>query len=334
MSGNTQILVSVVIPTHNRAALVPRAVKSALAQSFEAIEVIVIIDGPDPSTVAALREIQDRRLRILPLPQNVGGAAARNAGVKNATGEWIAFLDDDDEWLPCKIERQVKAALNSQYQWPIVASAIIAKTPRSEFVWPRKSPTIPLSEYLFARNSWAQGEGLLQTSTLLARRDLLLSIPFKEGLKKHQDWDWLLRAAVVPGVGVEFVPEPLAIWNLEETRKTVSTTSDWKHSLTWIRDSRSLVTKRAYAGFFATQLSSQASREHAWQAFFPLLREAICEGEPKPIDIFLYVSIWLVPPSVRRWFRSKAEKSLRRHSRIHPFYTRPGLKIGALLKED
>jgi len=333
MSSGTQV--SVVIPTRNRPTLVTRAVLSALAQTLSAIEVIVIIDGPDESTEATLRTIGDSRLRILTLPQNAGGSAARNAGVRNATGEWIAFLDDDDEWLPAKLEEQIRIGSSSQYQYPIVASAIIARTQHSQFLWPRKPPTPPLSEYLLARNSWTQGEGVLQTSTLLARRELLLLVPFTEGLGKHQDWDWLLRATTGPGVGVEFISEPLAVWHLEENRETVSTTSDWKRSLLWIRNNKSLVTKRAYAGFSATQLSSQASRERDWKAFLPLLREAIRDGQPKPIDILLYLSIWLVPRRLRHWLRARIGQSHGRPLReLAQFQTTPRLVLDSQLKED
>jgi len=297
-------LVSAVIPTLNRPELVVRAVESALAQSFDSVEVVVVIDGPDRPTHQALQAIGDPRLRVTQLPHNIGGASARNVGVQLARGHWVAFLDDDDEWLPNKLEKQMPIATRSSSAYPIVSSAVIARTPCADFVWPRKRPRVPLSEYLFARTSWTQGEALLQTSTLLTKRELLLRVPFAEGLRKHQDWDWLLRATARTDVGVEFLHEPLAIWNIEEKRRTISTNGDWKYSLQWIRQNRSLVTKRAYAGFFATELSSQASREGSWSVFFPLLWEAIRDGQPAARDIVLYLLIWLVPQNLRRWSRS------------------------------
>jgi hypothetical protein len=136
-----------------------------------------------------------------------------------------------------------------------------------------------------------------------------LRVPFQDGLRKHQDWDWLLRSVALPGTGIEFVEEPLAIWNVGEKRATVSTTSDWRYSLEWIRQSRLFVTKRAYSGFVATQLSSQAAEQGSWNAFVPLLREIICEGQPKPIDFCLYFGMWLVPGRTRRWVRSWANRN-------------------------
>ena len=105
-----QPLVSAVIPTYNRPSLVLGAVKSALNQTHPNMEVIVVVDGPDNSTHRALGEIADPRIRIITLPQHQGACGARNAGVQAAKGEWVAFLDDDDEWLPAKTELQLSAA--------------------------------------------------------------------------------------------------------------------------------------------------------------------------------------------------------------------------------
>jgi glycosyltransferase involved in cell wall biosynthesis len=280
--------------------MVVRAVNSVLGQTVSDIEIIVVVDGPDPETVAALEAIASPRLRVLALPIQGGGARARNKGVQAATGEWIAFLDDDDEWVPEKLERQLSAARGSVAQHPIVASQVVARIGGGDFIWPRTPPSEPLSEYLLARNTWRQGEGLLQTSTLLTTRELMLEVPFEDGLRKHQDWDWLLRAALAPGVRIEFVPQPLATWNLEPSSASVSRTHDWEGSLSWIRERRWLVTRRAYAGFLATQVASQAARQRQWRAFLPLTAEMFQVGRPKMIDVLLFLGMWLVPPSLRK----------------------------------
>ena len=103
-------LVSVVIPTLRRPALLIRAIRSVLAQTYPRFEIVVVVDGPDLATKEALDTIVDARLRPLQSPQRLGAAMARNLGVSQATGDWIAFLDDDDEWLPKKLEVQVAAA--------------------------------------------------------------------------------------------------------------------------------------------------------------------------------------------------------------------------------
>lgn len=289
-----------VIPTRHRPDVLLRAVDSALRQSWAQVEVVVVIDGPDETSVAALKTIASDRLVVLALPENVGGSEARNTGIRAARGEWIALLDDDDEWMPSKLEKQMALAESGRAAQPIVACSVVAQFNDSQQVWPRKAPAPPISEYLLARNSLHQGEGLLQTSTLLARRQLFLDVPFQKGLRKHQDWDWLLRVVAEPGVEVEFVGEALAVWHLEEDRNSVSRAQNWEVSLQWIRDRRALVTRRAYAGFIATQVVPQAARQRCWHAFWPLLREMFRVGSPRVIDVVLTLGMWAVPRNLRR----------------------------------
>src|SRR6266852_6269448 len=101
-------LVSVVIPTFNRPHLVTRAVRSALSQTLGVIEVIVVVDGPDEATLQVVRQINDSRLIIKVLPANVGIGGVLNAGVNEAQAKWVAFLADDDEWFPQKLELQLQ----------------------------------------------------------------------------------------------------------------------------------------------------------------------------------------------------------------------------------
>jgi glycosyltransferase involved in cell wall biosynthesis len=298
-------MVSVVIPSRNRPHLAGRAIRSALAQTLKSIEVIVVVDGPDEATVKELKQIDDPRLKVIALPVNVGAAAARNAGVDVAKGVWIAFLDDDDEWLPQKLDQQLELATHSRHAFPIVASCLIARNPKSEFVWPRRlpAPSEPLSEYLFARNSLFAGEGFIQTSTFFTKKELLKKLPLKKDLPRHEDWDWLLRVSALEGVGLEFVPEPVAIWNTEISRKRLSNINDWQYSLNWIRSLRNLVTPRAYSGFIITVVSSQASLQRDWKVFWPLLWEAVRFGQLSPTDYLLYFGMWLIPQDVRQQIR-------------------------------
>src|SRR5579871_5746785 len=102
--------VSVVIPTRNRPEAVVRAVESALAQTVRDLEVTVVIDGPNEATALALARLQERdtRLHVIELERNVGACAARNRGIEASKGRWIALLDDDDEWLQNKLEKQLE----------------------------------------------------------------------------------------------------------------------------------------------------------------------------------------------------------------------------------
>jgi glycosyltransferase involved in cell wall biosynthesis len=301
-------MVSVVIPSRNRPQLASQAVQSALAQTWQLIEVIVVVDGPDAATVSALAEISDSRLKTIELPVNLGPAGARNAGIQAAQGAWIAFLDDDDQWLPLKLERQLAIAHQSAHAMPIVSSRFFAHTAKGEFVWPTRLPaaTESVSEYLFVRNSLFLGEAYLVTPTIFARKELFNKFPFNPKLPRHEDLDWLIRAGLDPAVGIDFVPEPMAIVNMVYTpkRKSLSNVNDWQYSLDWIRSVRELIPPQAYSGFIIAVVGPQAAIAGRWQAFGSLLWEAMKMGKLRPFDLLLYSLMWSVPQNLRQRLRS------------------------------
>jgi glycosyltransferase involved in cell wall biosynthesis len=296
--------VSVVVPTRGRPDLVVRAVRSALAQSVQEIEVVVVADGPDDATTRALGTIDDPRLvvEVLPEPRSVG--AARNAGVRIARGRWIAFLDDDDEWAADKLAVQLPIATGSAHAHPIVTCrvAVIADDGRKA-VWPRRvpAPGEPLDEYLFVRRTPFWGEALVQTSTLLVGRDLAMAVPFDERLAKHEDLDWLLRSVRMANAAVTFVPSqrPLATWHVETNRSRASTVPDWRQSIAWLRSTDGLVSPRAYAAFCLTWVAAAAARERSAEALWRLPWEACRRGRPRVRDVLLYLGIWAVPAGAR-----------------------------------
>jgi glycosyltransferase involved in cell wall biosynthesis len=104
----TRPLLSVVIPTRNRARMVGEAVDSALCQRNVEVEVIVVDDGSTDDTANVLERNFASRIRLLRLPHRRGAGAARNAGVRLASGELVAFLDDDDLWLPGKLDAELR----------------------------------------------------------------------------------------------------------------------------------------------------------------------------------------------------------------------------------
>lgn len=114
-----EILVSVVIPTYSRNITLTRAIDSVLAQTYKNLEIIVVDDNPPDSewrasTQHIMKEYSNNpRIRYIQNAQNMGGSGARNEGIKAANGEYIAFLDDDDEYFPEKVEKQLRCFLNT-----------------------------------------------------------------------------------------------------------------------------------------------------------------------------------------------------------------------------
>lgn len=96
---------SVIIPTHNRAHLLPRAIRSVLAQTLPDFELIIVDDGSTDETPAIVEEFDDPRIRYVRRSSASGVSAARNCGIRQSRGEFVAFLDDDDEYAPCFLEK-------------------------------------------------------------------------------------------------------------------------------------------------------------------------------------------------------------------------------------
>ena len=104
-------LVSVVLPTFNRARTLPRAIASVLHQGYRHLELLIVDDGSADDTAVVVAGFTDPRVRYIRLAKNGGASHARNAGMREAKGAFIAFQDSDDEWLDGKLEKQVRAAL-------------------------------------------------------------------------------------------------------------------------------------------------------------------------------------------------------------------------------
>jgi glycosyltransferase involved in cell wall biosynthesis len=291
--------VSVVVPTFERPSLLLRALESALAQTLSTIEVIVVVDGRDDATLGALDSVGDSRVRVIVPDRRLGNSQARNVAVAVAQSRWIAFLDDDDEWLPPKLAAQLRKAEQSAYRYPIVTCRMIGRNELEDFVWPRRYPRPgePLSEYLFCRTTPFAGEGIIQTSTIFTARSLLQRIPFAREVRRYVDLDWLMRASAVPGAGVEWVPElePLSVWHMEHRRARISNGRDGAYTLRWARERRELFTPRSYASFLMTIGSRNAARARDWRAFVAIALEAYRHGAPSVLDVLGHVAHFAMP---------------------------------------
>ena len=309
--------VSAVVPTYRRPELVVRAVRSVLAQTIAAREAIVVVDDRDAATIAALEAIGDARVRVVVPERHLGNAEARNAGIRAAAGVWIALLDDDDCWLATKLERQLGTAKAMPHRFPIVSCRVIARGARRDFHWPRRlpQPDEPMSEYLFCRRRPGSGDGLIQTSTVLAPRALFAEVPFRSG-QRYVDQDWLLRACRIAGVGIAFAAadEPLVVWHMEHERERISNRDDWRWAIAWIEARRDLVTPRAYAAFLLTLASASAVRQGDRAAFRVLLREAWLHGRPGAVETVNHLANFLLPPGLQHGLASLGASMRRRSS--------------------
>ncbi len=107
--------ISVVIPSYNRADTIRRCLESVMRQTLAPFEVIVVDDCSRDDTAEIVKGFGDPRVRCIVLDRNSGAQAARNRGIRETKGDWIAFQDSDDEWLPTKLEKQVRALAETGY---------------------------------------------------------------------------------------------------------------------------------------------------------------------------------------------------------------------------
>lgn len=197
--------VSVIIPTHNRADLLRRAIKSVLAQTFKDFEIIVVDDASKDNTEEVVKGFQDARIRYIRHAVNKGGSAARNTGIKAAIGEFIGLLDDDDEWLPEKLAKQLtkfQTSLNPSIG--IVYSGFYYVLSRNGEIL---KEIIPLLRGKVNVNLLEAC--ILGSATPLVKKVCFLQAGlFDEKLPSCQDWDMWLR--ISKKYEFDFISEALA----------------------------------------------------------------------------------------------------------------------------
>ncbi len=173
----TSITFSAIVPAYNRAALLPRAIKSCLSQGPRLVEVIVVDDASTDNTVQVAASIDDRRVRILKHAVNRGPGAARNTGALAATGEFLVMLDSDDELLPGAIEFLAEFARNVPERVGNIASSCL-RDDGEPSPWPR-----PAGERLFTYHDFLRFTDLLKVSDWLncIRRQVFHTLRYHEG---------------------------------------------------------------------------------------------------------------------------------------------------------
>jgi glycosyltransferase involved in cell wall biosynthesis len=219
-----RVTVSVILPTYNRAHVIGEALGSALAQTFDDLEVIVVDDGSSDETRQRVAAVHDRRVRYLRQP-NAGVSAARNRGIAAASGELVAFLDSDDLWKSDKLQHDV--AFLRRHPEADAVFADLEKWDGRTFVpsFVRESPAF--AAVLAARRPEATPE----TGMVLGRREMCLCLlrevpimpsaftirrqafvatgPFNERWSSWEDWEFFLRFARHHRFG--YIDRPLTV---------------------------------------------------------------------------------------------------------------------------
>lgn len=277
--GGTSPLVSVIIPSTMRPQL-ERALDSVLAQSIDRaqIEIVLVVDLDVTMSNPGLVRLADRVDQVLVTGGKAGGGFARRLGTAAARGKWVAYLDDDDVWLPARLQNQLAAASRVETDDPMVISSRFRERGASG----RLSGPLPesvylrghLADYLFRGRRPSLGRPSIPTSTLLVSRDLAQNVTWNASLKRHQDWDWLLRLAEAPGVRVVQIPDCLVIKDMGSPN-SISAGANWSDSLSWYQEVSAGWDVKTQVDFLASVVFRYALQARSIPGALRVIRQAM-----------------------------------------------------------
>jgi len=210
-------VVSVIIPTFNRALTIDRAIMSVLNQTYPDFEIIVIDDGSTDNTKEKINNLSDIRIKYINHPENKGAAAARNTAIKKAKGKYIAFLDSDDEWLPQKLKEQVNTIMRTAEKVGVVYTGTYRKIKDKTYYIP--NPKIDKKEGDIYKNLLL-GKYLVPTPSAMVKKSVFEKLGvFDESLPARAELDLWLR--ISKKYHFKYISKPLVISHY--TEKSLST---------------------------------------------------------------------------------------------------------------
>jgi glycosyltransferase involved in cell wall biosynthesis len=287
-------LVSVVITTFNRSALVGRAIESVLRQTLDDLELIVVDDCSTDDTMDVVSRIDDPRLSLVRHEVNLGLAEARNSGIRRARGRFVSFLDDDDAWLPEKLAVQIAELDGAEDpDRVLVYSQVRVDDGISSDVRPARGPRIgePLSEYLMC------GEGLVVPSAVMVTRTTALGTFAKPGQRRFEDYSLYLALGEL-GFRFVLVEQPLVVWHVDVTRPRLSRMASREEASDWLDSWKSQVTPRARRAFLAREIAPflPASGNRLW--ILRAIGAAVFSRSISPREGLKSLSKAVLPPSL------------------------------------
>jgi glycosyltransferase involved in cell wall biosynthesis len=313
---NTSNLVSVIIPAFNRADLIVATVQSVYRQTYRPIECLIIDDGSTDTTVAVIKRIQlqlsaeDFEIHLYN-QTNSGAPAARNNGIRNASGAFVQFLDSDDILYPNKIEQQVLIMINNNKIDGVYGDWHHGTTEVHRLIKGEKwEDTI----------SQFYGGRVIHTLSFLFRRSMVQLIgPWDEALKRNQEVDFNLRGALAGG-NFEYLPTTTGLWREHDGERIVSTSGALKaiefHEK-WIREftSMGLMTtqRKKTAAHYLFWHSMELDKDHTKEALQHLSKALnLYQGFPEfnTLKMRLFRTLFGTKLSLKLWYaRAKSKAS-------------------------
>lgn len=314
--------ISVIIPVYNSAGSVAETLRSVLAQTYKDFEIIIVDDGCTDQSIDICRQFDDPRMKFVH-QLNRGLAGARNTGIRHAKGEYLAFIDSDDLWLPEKLEKHVEHLERSPHVGVSFSRSRLIdeqSQPLGIYQMPKLTDITP--EYLFCRNPISNG------SSVVIRRDVLTEIRFEENLygevedfyfddrfRQSEDIECWLRIALQTHWKIEGIAEALTLYRINMGGLSANI---FKQYESW---ERILVKTQLYNPEFIKNwgnkarayqlryLARRAVRQRSPQIAVSLLHQAIkihwriLLEEPRRTLISCVAAylLWFLPQSLYQW---------------------------------
>jgi len=218
MRSDSEPLVSVIIPTFNRARYLREAIDSVLHQTYSDWELIIVDDGSTDETQANMETLADARVQVVRRPHEGNVARTRNVGLERARGRYVAFLDSDDRWMPSKLQLQVTdLATKAGHRWGYTYFEQIGEHGES-VPFPRHMRRRPCEGWIL--EDLLRGEAWVATPTVLVERELMADIGgFDEALAFSEDYDAFIRLAMRSEVSLVAAPVCIVRVHPGNTRK-------------------------------------------------------------------------------------------------------------------
>lgn len=186
-------LVSVIVPTYNREGMIVKSVNSILEQTYQNLECIIVDDASQDHTKDVVSRIEDSRVRYIRLEKNSGPSVARNVGIREGRGDYIAFNDSDDLWLPDKLKMQMEK-LEDETEAGMVYCSYLYQKDGKEFQVPSDKCAKSELEGDIFDSLWDGNK--IGTPTILIKRECINSCgAFSENIHSLEDWEFVLRVS-------------------------------------------------------------------------------------------------------------------------------------------
>lgn len=218
--------VSVILPTYNRAEILSRSINSLIQQTYADLEIVVVDDASTDDTESVVKSFNDERINYILHDENRGANVARNTGISQSTGEYIAFQDSDDVWLPQKIQRQIEAFQQARSETGLVSAGVCRVWPdyQTDYLPGDKWRTQDFIRSLIHNN-------FIPTQAAMIKRECIQKVGnFNNELPRLQDWEMWIRLS--KEYNFELVDETLVVKNMNVDELSYSRrNTDHPHAL-------------------------------------------------------------------------------------------------------